>query len=81
MGNLQLKDEALLPSFCIAVKDQAFGEGAERRCRKGKQLDRVVKTVFHIAIVKLTTNLQKHLSAFSRRRWGVPWARDGSKRE
>ena len=81
MGDLQLKDEALLPSFCIAVKDQAFGEGAERRCRKGKQLDRVVKTVFHIAIVKLTTNLQKHLSAFSRRRWGVLWARDGSKRE
>ena len=36
-GDLLHKDEAHLPSFCIAVKDQAFGEGAERIVRKGKE--------------------------------------------
>ena len=35
-GTLLHKDEEQLPSFCIAVKDQAFGEGAERIVRKGK---------------------------------------------
>lgn len=34
-GFLQHK---VLPSFCIAVKDQAFGEGAERIVRKGKHV-------------------------------------------
>lgn len=37
MGSLVHKNEEDLPSFCIAVKDQAFGEGAERIVRKGKQ--------------------------------------------
>ncbi len=36
MGNLQHKDAGQLPSFCIAVKDQVFGEGAERIVRKGE---------------------------------------------
>ena len=38
MGSLLPKDEEQLPSFCIAVKDQAFGEGAERIVRKGTQI-------------------------------------------
>ena len=36
-GYLLHKDEEQLASFCIAVKDQAFGEGAERIVRKGEQ--------------------------------------------
>ena len=37
IGSLLHKEEEQLPSFCIAVKDQAFGEGAERIVRKGKE--------------------------------------------
>ncbi len=36
VGNLQHKDVEQLSSFCIAVKDQVFGEGAERIVRKGE---------------------------------------------
>mmetsp|Transcript_14747 Transcript_14747/g.22175 ORF Transcript_14747/g.22175 Transcript_14747/m.22175 type:complete len:790 (+) Transcript_14747:89-2458(+) len=39
MGSLLHKEEEQIPSFCIAVKDQAFGEGAERIVRKVRFLD------------------------------------------
>ncbi len=36
MGCLVHKDKEFLPTFSVAVKDQSFGEGAERVVRKGK---------------------------------------------
>jgi Mg-chelatase subunit ChlD len=50
MGTLAEKDDDVLPSFCIAVKDQTFGEGAERVVRKGKHLSFIHSVFFFLSM-------------------------------